>query len=213
MRNKTTYYIGIILIILGGAALYNSIFLEDLFSMRNMWPLFILLPGLFLQIDYFSNYRYRDPSVLIPGGLLTLIGGFYLLKEFVPIMDRLTAPIFMVILGLALLQYYVAKPKDRGLLMISITLILTGTFVAYGRYIGDFPDWLTFSTLRAFVILLFGIYLVFRTSTRPKKPDSTYRVHVDFEKEPKGKTKKHAEEAYEVYEHPKNAEGEDTQKP
>ena len=83
MRNKTSYYIGLILILIGGGALYNAIFLNDLFSMRNMWPLFILLPGLFLEIDYFSNYRYRDASVLIPGGLLTLIGGYFLLKEFV----------------------------------------------------------------------------------------------------------------------------------
>jgi len=44
MRNRTSYYIGLILIIIGGAALYNAVFLDNLFSMRNMWPLFILLP-------------------------------------------------------------------------------------------------------------------------------------------------------------------------
>ena len=114
MRNRTSYYIGLIFIIIGGAALYNALFLDNLFSMRNMWPLFILLPGLFLEIDYFSNFRRRDASVLIPAGLLTLTGTYFLIRQFLPIMDNLSGPIFMVILGLALLQYYVAKPKDRG---------------------------------------------------------------------------------------------------
>lgn len=180
MRNRTSYYIGLIFIIIGGAALYNALFLDNLFSMRNMWPLFILLPGLFLEIDYFSNFRRRDASVLIPAGLLTLTGTYFLIRQFLPIMDSLSGPIFMVILGLALLQYYVAKPKDRGILVISLTLILIGIFVGYGRYLGEFPDWLNLNTVRASGILLLGIYLVFRTSGRDKKPDSTYRPKETF---------------------------------
>ena len=187
MRNRTSYYIGLIFIIIGGAALYNALFLDNLFSMRNMWPLFILLPGLFLEIDYFSNFRRRDAGVLIPAGLLTLTGTYFLIRQFLPIMDSLSGPIFMVILGLALLQYYVAKPKDRGILVISLALILIGIFVGYGRYLGEFPDWMNFNTIRASGILLFGIYLVFRTTGRDKKPDSTYRPKESYKKEPQSR--------------------------
>lgn len=183
MRNRTSYYIGLILIIIGGAALYNALFLDNLFSMRNLWPLFILLPGLFLEIDYFTNYKRRDASMLIPAGILTLTGTFFLIKQFLPIMDTMSSPIFMVILGLALLQYYVAKPKDRGILVISLALILIGVFLGYGRYLGEFPYWLNFNTVRAFTVLLLGVYLVFRTSTRDRKPDSTYRPKETYKKE------------------------------
>lgn len=175
MRNRTSYYIGLILIIIGVAALYNSFFLNNLFTMRNLWPLFILVPGLFMEIDYFSNFRQRDASVLIPGGILTLTGTYFLIKQFLPIMDELTGAIFMVIIGLSLLQFYAAKPKDRGILVIAIALILIGGFIGYARYVGEFPYWMNFDTIRALAILLVGIYLVFRTTGRDRKPDSTYR--------------------------------------
>ena len=143
--------------------------------MRNLWPLFILVPGLFMEIDYFSNFRQRDASVLIPGGILTLTGTYFLLKQFLPIMDELTGAIFMVIIGLSLLQYYAAKPKDRGILVIAIALILIGGFIGYARYVGELPYWMNFDTIRALAILLLGVYLVFRTTGRDRKPDSTYR--------------------------------------
>lgn len=175
MRNRTSYYIGLILIIIGAAALYNSFFLNNLFTMRNLWPLFILVPGLFMEIDYFSNFRQRDASVLIPGGILTLTGTYFLIKQFLPIMDELTGAIFMVIIGLSLLQFYAAKPKDRGILVIAISLILIGGFIGYARYVGELPYWMNFDTIRALAILLVGVYLVFRTTGRDRKPDSTYR--------------------------------------
>ena len=196
MRNRTSYYIGLILIIIGGAALYNALFLDNLFSMRNLWPLFILLPGLFLEIDYFTNYKRRDASLLIPAGILTLTGTFFLIKQFLPIMDSMSSPIFMVILGLALLQYYVAKPKDRGILVISLALILIGVFLGYGRYLGEFPYWLNFNTVRAFAILLLGVYLVFRTSTRDRKPDSSYRPKETYKKENVTRTTETPKENY-----------------
>jgi len=180
MRNRTSYYIGLILIIIGGAALYNSIFLNDLFTMQNLWPLFILLPGLFMEIDYFTNFRYRDASVLIPAGILTLTGTYFLIREFLPIMDSLSGPIFMVIIGLSLLQYYAAKPKDRGILVISLALILIGGFLGYARYLGELPYWLNYNTVRAIAVLLLGIYLVFRTSGKMRKPDSTYKPRESY---------------------------------
>lgn len=183
MRNRTSFYMGLILILIGGGALYNSLFLENLFTIENLWPLFILLPGLYLEVDYFSNYRRRDASILIPAGILTLVGLYFMIKEFVPLIDSINSPVFMIIIGVALLQYYAAKPVDRGLLVISITLILLGLFLIYGRIIGEFPYWFNFGTVRALAILLLGLYLVARTSKRDKKPDSSYRPRESYKKE------------------------------
>lgn len=176
MKNKrSSFYLGLILILVGGAALYNAVVLENFFAMRNLWPLFILVPGLFLELDYLGNPAHRDPSVLVPGGILTGIGGFFLLKEFMPIQDSLTLPVLLAVVGASLLQFYVARPRDRGLLMVSLVLILSGVFLGVTRTADYLPVWLNTQTLRAMAILLLGIYLVFRTNGNERKTTVTYR--------------------------------------
>ncbi len=181
MRNKTLFYMGLILILIGGGALYNSLFLENLFTLSNLWPLFILLPGLYMEIDYFSNHRRRDPRVLIPGGFLTLAGLYFMINEFMPLRDSITYPVFIVILGVSILQYYIVKPSDLGLLVISLALILFGSFLIYARLIGEFPIWFNLGTIRALGILLLGLYLVARASKKEKKPDSSYRPRESYQ--------------------------------
>ena len=183
MRNKTLFYMGFILILIGGGALYNSLFLENLFTLSNLWPLFILLPGLYMEIDYFSNHQRRDPRVLIPGGFLTLAGLYFMVNEFMPLRDSITYPVFIVVLGVAILQYYIVKPSDRGLLVISLTLILFGSFLIYARLIGEFPIWFNLGTIRALGILLLGLYLVARASKKEKKPDSSYRPRESYQRD------------------------------
>lgn len=180
MRNKTLFYMGLILTLIGGGALYNSLFLENYFAFSNLWPLFLLLPGLYMEIDYFSNHKKRDPGVLIPGGFLTLTGLYFLINEFMPFRDSITYPVFILILGIAILQYYIVKPRDRGLLVISIALILFGSFLIYAQLIGGFPMWFSFRTIRALAIMLLGLYLVARASKKEKKPDSTYRPRESY---------------------------------
>lgn len=182
MQNKrSSFYLGLILILVGGAALYNAVVLENFFALRNLWPLFILVPGLFLELDYFGNHAHRDPSVLVPGGILTGVGGFFLLKEFMPIQESLTLPVLLAVVGASLLQFYVARPRDRGLLMVSLVLILSGVFLGVTRTADYLPFWVNTQTLRAMAILLLGIYLVFRTNGNERKSTVTY--HRQTEKE------------------------------
>jgi len=175
MKNKSNYYIGLILVIVGSAAFYNSVFLNGFFGVRNLWPLFILLPGLFMEIDYFAGDKLkgRDPGVLIPGGILTGMGTFLLLREFLDIIPGMTGPVMIAVTGAALLQFYVAKPRDRGLLVVSLALILIGVLLGISRYTGELPVWLTAGSLTSLAVIMAGVYLIAKKPQEYK--DSTYR--------------------------------------
>lgn len=173
MKNRSTYYIGIILVIVGSAAFYNSVFLNGYFGIQNMWPMFILLPGLFLEMDYFSKKSTSDPGILIPAGILIGMGIWMLFREFLPLMDGLTVPVFISVVGASLLQYFVAKPRDRGILVVSLALILVGVLLGISRYTGEIPIWLTTSSITSLAVIMLGLYLLARRPAEHK--DSTFR--------------------------------------
>jgi hypothetical protein len=173
MKNRSTYYIGIILVIVGSAAFYNSVFLNGYFGIQNMWPMFILLPGLFLEMDYFSRRSNSDAGILIPAGILIGMGIWMLFREFLPLMDGLTVPVFIAVVGLSLLQYFIAKPRDRGILVVSLALILIGALLGISRYTGEIPIWLTTSSITSLAVIMLGLYLLARRPADHK--DSTFR--------------------------------------
>lgn len=173
MKNRSTYYIGIILVIVGSAAFYNSVFLNGYFGIQNMWPMFILLPGLFLEMDYFSRKSNSDAGILIPAGILIGMGIWMLFREFLPLMDGLTVPVFIAVVGASLLQYFIAKPRDRGILVVSLALILIGVLLGISRYTGEIPIWLTTSSITSLAVIMLGLYLLARRPADHK--DSTFR--------------------------------------
>lgn len=180
MERKTSQTIGLILIIVGAFALYNGIFLNNLLSFRNLWPLFIFLPGIYLEVDYYANKKNRDPSVLIPGAFLTLIGIYFFIKEFLYINNNLRTPIFMFILGVAFFQFYTAKPKDKGILTISLALIVLGPIIGVTRVITNIPYWLNSSTVTSLVVIFLGLYLISKGSKKKQKQNPKVKSHSTF---------------------------------
>jgi hypothetical protein len=69
MRQKN-YFWGIILILIGVGAILNNIFNIHFFTISQLWPIFVLIPGLSFEAGYFS--RGRDPGLLVPGIAINL---------------------------------------------------------------------------------------------------------------------------------------------
>lgn len=113
--------LGIILILFGGILLLRQ--LGFLPSLGNLWPLPILLLGLFFLYKVFL--AGKSPKYLIPGMLLSLIGAFFILMNTVITESKLEQiwPVFMLITGLSILPYGLYKKSRKARITIIIPVL------------------------------------------------------------------------------------------
>jgi len=71
MSSKNDIKIGLLIAAAGIVILFGKLGVFG-FLGRNLWPLLLLLPGLFLHMLFFS--RRTSAAVLIPAGILTVYG-------------------------------------------------------------------------------------------------------------------------------------------
>ncbi|MDQ0192605.1 hypothetical protein [Paenibacillus wynnii] len=92
MSSKNDIKIGLFIAAAGIVILFGKLGVFG-FLGRNLWPLLVLLPGLFLHMLFFS--RRASAGVLIPAGILTVYGllfglcntwGWGLMKNLWPIL-------------------------------------------------------------------------------------------------------------------------------
>ena len=139
---RTNILVGSLFIIFGivlGISLLTDLKFE-------FWPLFILIPGLIFELSFFNSRKKADPGLLVPGGILTVIG---LLFFFQTLTDwkynEHLWPVYMLAVAVGLFQLYIFGGREKGLLIP--VGILTGLFVIftvgslstikdYFRYIG-----------------------------------------------------------------------------
>lgn len=113
---------GLMLITLGIFLLVNNMGLVT-FNMAYLWPLFLLVPGLFFEFSFFATWK--DPGVLVPGGILTLYGLFFYLNILSGwrFMDSLW-PFFILGPAFGLFQLYLFGNREKGVLIASTILTI-----------------------------------------------------------------------------------------
>jgi hypothetical protein len=116
---KGNFLLGIIFLLLGIFLIISNFFNID-FSWNYIWPIFILLPGLKFEYDYYV--RKRNPGVLVPGGLLTTIGILFYLCAFFGynILDYLW-PAFILAPAIGIFQLFLATKRTS--LIIPVFLL------------------------------------------------------------------------------------------
>lgn len=172
--NRTSKVLGGILIILGILFLlknFNIFNLWDFINFRTIfrligtlvgrfWPaLFLILPGLLFHSSFFTGTR-RNPGVLVPGGILLVLGLVFQINMLFGGWSILwPAYIFSVAFGL--MELYVFGPRERGLL-IPIG-ILTGISLVF--FIAFSLNRLLNVNTRPFaipvVLILMGMFVMF----------------------------------------------------
>lgn len=120
MKN-TGKVLGGILVCLGVLFLLQSLGLFSFWSVlgfiiSRFWAtLFIILPGLLFHLKFFSGSR-RDPGILVPGGILLVIGATL---QFNMLFGGwgVTWPLFIFSVAFGLFELYCFGNREKGLLI------------------------------------------------------------------------------------------------
>ena len=123
---------------------------------ENLWPLFLLVPGILFELSYFI-YR-KDAGLLVPGGILITYGllfsfnviyGWHLMEDL--------WPIFPLGVAIGLLQLYLFGVREKGLLIpIGILGAISLFFLVNNLFFVDF------GLLVGIVLVVIGIWIIFK---------------------------------------------------
>ena len=166
-KGNTTFF-GILLIAIGVLLLLNALFDWHFLRMRNLWPLFLLVPGLTFEYAYFSNRK--NPGLLVPGGILTVMGSLFFFEIITGWrFSEYTWPVYIFSVAFGLYQLYWFSGKPKGLLIPIFILVLIGG-VSQVLLLLD----LSFAILNSSIIVPcicigLGLFFIFVRNTKPPK--------------------------------------------
>lgn len=158
MRGRN-YFWGIILIFIGLGAILINIFNIGFITISQLWPIFVLIPGLTFEASYFSTRK--GPGLLVPGGILTTIGILFFFETFTNWnFAEYTWPIYPFAVAIGLYQLYLFGARERGLL-VPVFILTTITVMAFTiMFFGNVFYWLSTSLIIPIILIAIGVYML-----------------------------------------------------
>lgn len=156
---KKNFSIGIFLIIIGVLSLLNKVLDLNLFSLSNLWPLFILVPGLLFEISYFS--KRLEPGFLVPGGILTTVGLLFLFQTLTNWeLIEYSWPIFPLSVAIGLFQLYIFGRKEKTLL-IPILILSSISIISWASmFLSGLFSWIDKGLIFPVILIIIGAFLL-----------------------------------------------------
>ena len=154
---KINYLFGLFLLFIGVLLILASFGVIEI-VWDNLWPLFILIPGIVFELSYFI-YR-KDAGLLVPGGILITYGLLFLVNVNYGwhLMDNLW-PIFPLGVAIGLFQLYLFGGREKGLLIPVGILGAVSLFFLVNNLL--FVD---FRLIAGIILVLIGIWFIFKKS-------------------------------------------------
>ncbi len=157
MKKRNSLF-GIFLIFIGSVLLADQIYNINFLSFSNFWPLFILVPGILLEVSFFI--LKKEPSILVLGGLLTTTGLLFIFETSTNWQySTETWPIYTFGLAIGLFQYYLFSKKNKTLLLFTFLLAFTSIFSFAVNFLGNTYTWLTYGLILPCLIIVIGFYV------------------------------------------------------
>jgi len=152
---KINYIVGLSLLFIGVLIILANFGVIEI-VWENLWPLFLLIPGIVFELSYFI-YR-KDAGLLVPGGILITYGLLFLVNVIYGwrLMEYLW-PIFPLGVAIGLFQLYLFGVREKGLLIPVGILGAISLFFLINNLL--FVD---FRVLAGIVLVVIGIWIIFR---------------------------------------------------
>lgn len=154
-------FVGLFFILVGIIGIFGKVIGFNIFSMRQLWPLFVLVPGLTFEFVYFSTKK--NPGILVPGGILTTIGSLFLFETMTGwAFSRYTWPVYILAVAIGLLQLYLFGGREKGILVP--VFILGGiAIISFCKMVfGGIFWWLGNSIIIPIGILIIGLAILLK---------------------------------------------------
>lgn len=152
---KINYLFGLFLLCIGVLLiLANFRVIEIVWD--NLWPLFLLIPGILFELSYFI-YR-KDAGLLVPGGILITYGLLFSVNVIYGwhLMENLW-PIFPLGVAIGLFQLFLFGGREKGLLIPVGILGAISLFFLINNIL--FVD---FRLLAGILLVVIGIWVIFK---------------------------------------------------
>ena len=157
MKKRNSLF-GIFLIFIGSVLVADQIYDINFLRFSTFWPLFILIPGILLELSFFS--LRKEPAILVLGGLLTTTGLLFIFETSTNWKYSTgTWPIYTLGLAIGLFQYYLFSKKNKALLFFIFLLTFVSVFSFGINFLGNVYTWLTYGLLLPCLIIVIGIYV------------------------------------------------------
>ena len=154
---KINYLFGLFLLFIGVLLILANFGVIEI-AWDNLWPLFLLIPGIVFELSYFI-YR-KDAGLLVPGGILITYGLLFLVNVNYGwhLMDNLW-PIFPLGVAIGLFQLYLFGGREKGLLIPVGILGAVSLFFLVNNLL--FVD---FRLIAGIILVLIGIWFICKKS-------------------------------------------------
>jgi len=160
MKLGKTFW-GLLFISIGLLFLINFIFRIESVSVNKFWPIFLFIPGLILELNYFITHR--NSWTLVPGSILSIYGVLFFVMSYIGWRNvQYVWPVFILTVAVGLFQLYYFSGKPKKLLIPVRILLAVGTIAWAVIILCSFSQNLNLSIVIAVIFVAGGAYFLLK---------------------------------------------------
>ncbi len=160
MNRNSGFVIGAVLIAIGVLFMLSNFGYVN-FSFNYLWPMALLIPGIYMHFAFFTGID-KNPGILVPAGILTTYGGLFLVNVLFgwQLMGSLW-PFFILGVAIGLFELYLFGNRDKGLLIPVAILGAVGFTALSGPVIQDLKKYAT-----AVILIIVGVSVILNSRNK-----------------------------------------------